>query len=149
MDGDLEVVPGVWLIPHKTDHLAQVGEHAGMYVKIRGRFEPDAFAHEQSLVVETEKGLVIFNSCSHGGADNIIREVENTWPGRKIYAYVGGLHLFRSDDEEVIAFAKRVRETGVQHIYTGHCTGERAMELLKQELGDVVQELYTGLTIEI
>ena len=66
-----------------------------------------------------------------------------------IFAYVGGLHLFRSGDEEVTAFARRVRETGVQHIYTGHCTGERAMEILKEELGDVVQELYTGLTIEI
>ena len=149
VDGDLEVIPGVWLIPHKTANLAQVGEHAGMYVKIRGRFEPDAFDHEQSLVIETDKGLVIFNSCSHGGADNIIREVESTWPEKKIFAYVGGLHLFRSGDEEVTAFARRVRETGVQHIYTGHCTGERAMEILKEELGDVVQELNTGLTIEI
>ena len=98
---------------------------------------------------DTEKGLVIFNSCSHGGADNIIKEVAATWPDKHICAYIGGLHLFRSPDEEVYEFARRVRETGIKKIYTGHCTGERAMEILKEELGNVIEELYTGLEIEI
>ena len=149
VDGDLEVAPGVWLIPHKSSNLDAVGEHAGMYVKIRGRFEPDAFEHEQSLVLETAKGLVVFNSCSHGGADRIIYDICKTWPDKKILAYIGGLHLFRSSDQEVLEFARRVKETGIGRIYTGHCTGDRAMELLKQELGDVVQEIYTGLEIQL
>ena len=139
------MIPGVTLLPHKTKGLDKVGEHAGMYVKIRGQFQPDAFEHEQSLVFDTPTGLVVFNSCSHGGADNIIREVQNTWPDKHIEAYIGGLHLFRSSDEEVYAFAKRVKETGIKRIFTGHCTGDRAMEILKEELGDVIQELYTGL----
>ena len=147
VEDELEVIPGVTLLPHKTEGLDQVGEHAGMYVKIRGKFQPDAFDHEQSLVFDTDRGLVVFNSCSHGGADNIIREVQNRWPDKNILAYIGGLHLFRSSDEEVYAFAKRVKETGIQCIYTGHCTGEKQMEILKAELGDVIHELYTGLEI--
>jgi len=147
VDGDREVAPGVWLIPHKSSNLSAVGEHAGMYVKIRGRFEPDAFEHEQSMVIDTKEGLVIFNSCSHGGADRIIHDICKTWPDKKICAYIGGLHLFRSSDQEVLEFAGRVKETGIERIYTGHCTGDRAMELLKQELGDVVQDIYTGLEI--
>ena len=99
-------------------------------------------------MVETEKGLVVFNSCSHGGADNIIRETEKTWPGKKIYALVGGLHLFRSSDEEVRAVADRVKKLGIEKIYTGHCTGARAMEILKEELGEVVEQIYTGMEIE-
>ena len=77
VEDELEVIPGVTLLPHKTEGLDQVGEHAGMYVKIRGKFQPDAFDHEQSLVFDTDRGLVVFNSWSHGGADNIIREVQN------------------------------------------------------------------------
>ena len=149
VEDELEVIPGVTLLPHKTEGLDQVGEHAGMYVKIRGKFQPDAFDHEQSLVFDTDRGLVVFNSCSHGGADNIIREVQNRWPDKNILAYIGGLHLFRSSDEEVYAFAKRVKETGIQCIYTGHCTGDKQMEILKAELGDVIHELYTGLEIEL
>ena len=148
VDGDVEIAPNVWLIPHKTLNLSKVGEQAGMYVKIHGRYEPDPFEHEQSLVIDTDKGLVVFNSCSHGGADNIIREIRETWPDKEICAYIGGLHLFRSSDQEILDFADRVKETGIDMIYTGHCTGERAMELLKQELGEITHEIYTGQVIE-
>ena len=44
--------------------------------------------------------------------------------------------------------AGKIKETGIQYICTGHCTGERAMEILKEELGDVIQELYTGLEMK-
>lgn len=148
-DGDMELVPGAVLMPHKTPDLRTVGKKAGMYVR-RGLFwTPDSFEHEQSLVLETEKGLVVFNSCSHGGADHIIQETEKTWPGKKIYALVGGLHLFRSSDEEVRDLAARVKRLGIEKLYTGHCTGARAMDLLKEELGDAVEQIYTGMEIQI
>jgi len=149
VEGDYEILPGVTLIPHKTLNMEALGKKAGMYVKKGWRWLPDSFSHEQSLVVDTKQGLVVFNSCSHGGADNIIMEAKKTWPEKRICCLVGGLHLFRSSDEEVRALAARVRETGIEKIYTGHCTGKRAMELLKEELGDRVEALYTGLEIEI
>jgi metal-dependent hydrolase (beta-lactamase superfamily II) len=33
-------------------------------------------------------------------------------------------------------------------IYTGHCTGDESMEILKQVLGDKLQRLFTGLVLE-
>ncbi len=149
VDGDYELFPGVTLLPHKTPGLSGIGEKAGMYVRINGRMKPDPFSHEQSLVFDTDKGLVIFNSCSHGGADNIINEVSETYPGKKICALIGGFHLFRSPDDEVRALAERIRRTGIERIYTGHCTGDRAMEILKEELGDKAEQIYTGLEIVI
>lgn len=149
VEGDKELLPGVTLLPHKTPGLKKIGKHIGMYVRKGLRWKYDSFAHEQSLVVETEKGLVIFNSCSHGGADNIIREVEETFPGKKIYAYIGGLHLYRSTDEEVRMLAAQIRGTGIAHIYTGHCTGDHAFALLKEALGDQVHQIYTGMEIRV
>lgn len=149
VEGDFALMPGVWLIPHKTPELDKIGRKIRMYTEENGQFRVETFAHEQSLVIETGRGLVIFNSCSHGGADNIIREVEQTFPGKKIYALVGGLHLFRSTPEEVADFARRVKETGIECLVTGHCTGEDAMKILKDHLGDRVAQMYSGLTIEI
>lgn len=148
-DGDVELFPGITLLPHKTPGLEEAGRRAKMYVRRGFRWIPDDFSHEQSLVVDTRDGLVVFNSCSHGGADTIIRETEAAWPGKRIAALIGGLHLFRSSDEMVRALAKRVRETEIGSIYTGHCTGERAMAILQEELGDRVQSLYTGMEITI
>ena len=45
--------------------------------------------------------------------------------------------------------AKRLRETGVGYICTGHCTGENALSILREELGDVLHTLYSGMVIEI
>ena len=57
---------GVWVVPHFTGGLDEMGRRAHMYRKIGEEFIADDFAHEQSVVFETGKGLVIFNSCSHG-----------------------------------------------------------------------------------
>ena len=81
--------------------------------------------------------------------DNIIAEVRKAYPGKKICAYIGGMHLFKTADEEVLALAKRLKESGVEKIITGHCTGEQALGLLKDVLGDRLIAMHSGLEVEI
>ncbi|MGI6498861.1 MAG: MBL fold metallo-hydrolase [Oscillospiraceae bacterium] len=149
VEGPYELLPGAVLLPHTTPGLERLGEKARLYVEQNGKRCPDGFLHEQSLVLQTGYGLVIWNSCSHGGADNIIKEVADAYPGQTIYALVGGLHLYASSEKEVRALAARIRETGIQKVYTGHCTGESAFSVLKQELGDKVEPIYSGMKITI
>ena len=115
-----------------------------MYLLTENGWTTDRFEHEQSLVLETESGLVIFNSCCHGGADVIIDEVRQNF-GRDVYALVGGLHLFRSSDSEVLDMAQRLEKSGVKHIVTGHCTGERGFEILRNVLGGRVEQMQSGM----
>lgn len=146
--GDFSPLPGVTLVPHKTPGLEKRGLAANMYRWEGGMWIPDDYSHEQSLVFETEQGLVILNSCCHGGADNIVREVADTFPGRPIHAILGGFHLYETPEEEVRAFAHRLKGTGVAQVVTGHCTGQPAFDVLKEVLGDRVQQLSTGLVVE-
>lgn len=146
--GDYTLSEGIYLIPHKTEGLEAIGRNESMYLREGHTWRPDDFSHEQSLVFDTPNGLVIFNSCSHGGADNIINEVAATFPDKKVLALVGGFHLFNKSEQTVRDFAVRVRDTGIKHIYTGHCTGKRAYGILKEELGDTVQQLKVGLVME-
>ena len=148
-EGDMLIAPNVYLVPHKTPGLEAIGERAHLSVKENGKYRYDSFDHEQSLVFDTPRGLFVMNSCSHGGADNIVKEIEATFPGKKIYALLGGFHLFRYKDEVVRAFAERLRELDVQKIYTGHCTGDRAFEILREVLGDRAEQMFTGMTVEI
>lgn len=148
-EGDYRVCPGVSLIPHKTEGLSQIGAKNNMYIRSKYGWKPDDFSHEQSLVFETSEGLVIFNSCSHGGPDNIIDEVKRTYPGQEIRAMIGGFHICGKSKKEVQALAKRMKDTGVKEIYTGHCTGKRAYRILKEELGACVHQLKVGMQIEI
>lgn len=147
--GNVQLLPGVWLIPHSSTGLEKIAARSDLYVRRWLRLRPDNFSHEQSLVFETENGLVIFNSCSHAGPDNIIAEVNAAFPGKQICALIGGLHLYRLNDDEVRAFADRLRRTGVKKVLTGHCTGDRAFDVLKEKLGETVEQLYTGMEIEV
>ncbi|MCR5501394.1 MAG: MBL fold metallo-hydrolase [Lachnospiraceae bacterium] len=149
VSGDYNLMDGVWLIPHKTKGLESIGKRERMYRKTPGGWMPDDFSHEQSLVLDTDKGLVILNSCSHGGADTIISEVRNTFPDKKVYGLIGGLHLFNKPDEEIREVAKKIRDTGIQYICTGHCTKDRAFGILNEELGDMAVQMKTGYRIVI
>jgi len=146
--GDYTLFPGASLIPHKTGRLSEIGKKNMMYIRSEKGWKPDDFSHEQSLVFETSSGIVIFNSCSHGGADNIINEVAATYPGKRIKALVGGFHIFNKSKTEVRELARRIRMTGVEAIYTGHCTGKRSFNILQEELGEIVHQLYVGLVID-
>lgn len=154
VDEVTEIAKSVYLIPHNTSGLEQIGKRAKLYVKQGEVYSPDDFSHELSLVFDTEKGLVLFNSCSHGGVQNIVREVQEALPGKKIYAYLGGLHMKgKLDGKEISTFSKAEIEVlidylkmcGVKYLYTGHCTGKPALTMLKTYGGKMVQELSTGL----
>lgn len=149
VSGDYKLMDGVYIIPHKTPGLDVLGKREQMYQKINRKWMLDDFSHEQSLVLDTDKGLVILNSCSHGGAGNIIDEVQRTFPGKHIYGYIGGLHLYNKTKAEILKVAEIFKEKNIECIYTGHCTMNRAFGILKEELGERVQQLSVGLKITI
>lgn len=149
VSGDHRLCEGVYLIPHKTCGLENIGRSELMYQRKGRRYVPDDFSHEQSLVLDTDKGLVILNSCSHGGAVNIINEVARTFPDKHIHALVGGLHLFNKSEEIVRDVANAIDRTGIDYIYTGHCTKNRAYAVMKEVLKDRLFQLKCGLRIEI
>lgn len=147
--GDYQLCDGVTIVPHKTENLALKGKRAGMFRRENHHRVAEDFNHEQSLVFDTSKGLVIFNSCSHGGADNIINEVSATFPDKKIYAIIGGFHLFKSTKEEVVALADGIKKTGIERVVTGHCTGEESFKILNAELDGKAEQIYSGFVFEV
>ena len=62
---------------------------------------------------------------------------------------VGGIHLFNKTEEEIRELAGKIRETGIEYICTGHCTKDRAFNILKEELGDIAAQIKVGYQIVI
>lgn len=119
-------------------------------IPAEGQLVPDDFSHEQSLIVKLDDGIAVFSSCSHCGPDVAIAEAQTFMSGERIRALVGGFHLYETPDDEVRALAVRLKAAGVEHIYTGHCTGDRALAILRDELGEsMVSETASGLSIEL
>ena len=125
VSGRENIMDGVELLPHNTDGLKKLGKLNHLYIKQSGIYQADNFAHEQSLILHTKDGIVILNSCSHGGIDTILRETRTAFPRKKILALGGGFHLYHMSDHAVKNFAEQLLEADVKKVYTGHCTGER------------------------
>lgn len=145
----VQFAPGCWLVPHSTPGLDDIGARENLYLQHADIMFADGFYHEQSLVIETRRGLVVYSSCSHGGVENIINEVRAAFDGRPIIALVGGLHLFLRSSDEVRALAARIRDLGLEKVYTGHCTGDEALAVLQEELGSMVEPTRAGLAFEL
>ena len=144
VSGVYPVAEGIWLLPHRTADYSQIALRNELFLMENDRRRPDDFKHEQSLVVETQKGLVIFNSCSHTGVKNILEDVREMLGDREVCAYVGGLHLYKLTDEELSVLADDLACSGISHILTGHCTGEHAYAFLRQRLGEKIGQLSAG-----
>ena len=139
---------GILLVPHRKDDYSAIARRGELYVERGGEYLPDDFSHEQSLVIDTPRGRVIFSSCSHTGPENVLRDVEELAGKKNVLAYVGGLHLYRLTDEELHELCRQLKACDVGQIITGHCTGDHAFEVLRAELGDRVRQFRVGFTHE-
>ncbi len=141
-----EIAGGIWLVPHRRADYSAIALRNDLYTVDAGERRPDDFAHEQSLVVETRRGLVVFNSCSHTGMANILADIRQLLGRSDVRAYVGGLHLYHMTDGELGALCDEIAQTPIERIFTGHCTGDHAFAFLRERLGERVEQFCSGFS---
>ena len=82
---------------------------------------------EQSLIVETDAGLIVITGCAHPGIVEITATAKNL-RNDKIHLILGGYHLGLCSDPELNRIIKQLQALGVQRVAPSHCTGEKAMK---------------------
>ena len=97
---------------------------------------------EQSLIVNSERGLIVITGCAHPGIVNILNKVREKFE-EKIHLVLGGFHLGGVD------VSKDFRRLGVEKVAPCHCTGDRAMAFLENEYGKDFIRTGVGRVIEV
>lgn len=156
VDGFKQLAEGVWLVPKTVSDPEFDSREATLLQKRGEAFVPDDFTHEHALVFRQEDGLVVFSSCSHGGIVNIVRSVQQQLGGQPVKAVLGGFHMYspgvndlNCTPDYVRCVARELKAMGVQKVWTGHCTGPRALSILKEELAGQGEALTTGAVVEL
>jgi len=103
---------------------------------------------EQSLIVNTSKGLIVVTGCSHQGIVNIIKRAKEML-NKDVCLVFGGFHLMRHSDEDVKNIIKQFKDLGVVKCGATHCTGDRAIELFKKAYGKNYVPMGTGKVLKI
>lgn len=145
LDGLYQLTDNVYIM----SHLNKGHKNKLLVRKENNSYIYDDFSHEQNLIMDTSKGLVIFNSCSHIGLDEILKEVKIAFPNKKIYMMIGGLHLAGKKVKEVYDLASRVSKLDIEYIYTGHCTKNKAYKILRKQLGEKIKQVNVGMKITV
>ncbi len=114
-----------------------------------GKLGQDIFADDQSLAINTEKGLVLILGCAHSGLINIIHHVTGKTGKDKFYAILGGTHLDFLTPEQLEETIRMLKGMDVEKIGAAHCTGMRAAFRLHQEFGNRFFYGSVGSVLEV
>ncbi|CAD7777773.1 MAG: hypothetical protein KCCBMMGE_00618 [Candidatus Methanoperedenaceae archaeon GB37] len=98
---------------------------------------------EQSLIIDSKKGLVVITGCAHPGIVNIVRKTKKLMKKDKVYLVLGGFH------HPPISCIKEFKELGVEKVAPSHCTGDLVRETFKKEYKEDFIEYGVGKVIEI
>jgi len=90
---------------------------------------------EQSLVIDEGEFSVVVTGCAHPGIVNIVKRAISMLNKPVLYV-LGGFHLMRSSEDEIINTIRELKNLGVEYVTPTHCTGERAIEMFKIEYGE-------------
>ncbi len=100
---------------------------SNLHIRDGESFVPDKIADDLSLIINTESGLVIITGCGHRGIVNIIRQAQKLAGKDSVYSVIGGIHLYRANDERIQKTIMEFKAGGVKKLGVCHCTGFYAM----------------------
>ena len=100
------------------------------------KIHPDPVLDDLSLIVDTDKGLILILGCAHAGMINIINYAISQLQKDRIFAVIGGTHLGFSDDGQFEETLKVLDRYKIGHIGVSHCTGLAKASRLHAAMGE-------------
>ena len=118
-------------------------DDGGLSVEEKGTKKAEDFRHEQYLLIEEDGRRILFSGCSHRGIENIAIHFRPD-------ILIGGFHFSKMalDDARLFSAAETLKDIGCT-CYTGHCTGEKQFEVMKQIMGDQLHYLHAGTIVHV
>jgi 7,8-dihydropterin-6-yl-methyl-4-(beta-D-ribofuranosyl)aminobenzene 5'-phosphate synthase len=145
----MEVEKGIFLtgeVPRKTSFEKP---DPRLFSEIDGKTTQDLFLDDQSLALDTEKGLILILGCAHAGMINIINHIIDKTGKQKFYAIIGGTHLDFLTPGQLEKSIKSLKRMEIGKIGVSHCTGMRAAFRLQQEFGDRFSYGCVGSVLQV
>ena len=99
---------------------------------------------EQSLAVETSKGIVLLVGCGHPGVVNIVKTVEKQRGADSIRLVLGGFHMLRQNEDEINSQIAELKQLNVHRVMPAHCSGDLAKRLFRDAYGENFETLGAG-----
>ncbi len=133
------------IIPMKTAYEKVDDE---LFARVGKGLVRDEILDDLSLILRTNKGVVIVVGCSHRGIVNIIKHVQKLTGEKNIHAVLGGMHLERASAIQLERTIEFFKAFDIEKIVLSHCTGKETSAKIYRALGDRVMFNEVGAVYE-
>ncbi|MFA6701521.1 MAG: MBL fold metallo-hydrolase [Dysgonamonadaceae bacterium] len=128
-----------------------------LYKLKEAHFELDDFRHELVFCLDTGNELCVFSGCSHNGITNMLYTIKKYFKDKKIKLIFGGLHLIDAIKFIQTETVKEINEIAFEVdylsenaiLFTGHCTSDKAKDIISKKMGRRFNTFYAGHVIEL
>ena len=137
-DHAAEIFPAIWLtgpVPRPFPERNWSVSSVSLGVRTPQGLVEDNIPDDQSLVLNTSKGLIVLTGCGHAGIVNILTDATSEYRDTPVYVVFGGVHLFAAKDRQVEWTADKMKTFGVSYLVGAHCTGIESLYRLRERMG--------------
>lgn len=138
-DSFTEIAPGIFLTgPVPRPYPEKNYGLGGNIVKKKdasGNIIEDIIPEDMSLVIQTEKGLVLLSGCGHSGIINTIAYVQKNLKQQPLLAAIGGFHLLENTNEQIRWTSDHLKKIGLRYFMGAHCTGIEPVYQIREWVG--------------
>ncbi|MEA4872824.1 MAG: MBL fold metallo-hydrolase [Synergistaceae bacterium] len=144
-----EISSGMYLtgeVPRKNEF--ELGD-IDQVIIYKGKFVRDLLLDDQSLIIDTDKGLFVILGCSHAGIINILDYAIEMTGKKHIHTVIGGTHLGPVTEEQRDKSIEELKKYDISRIGVSHCTGMIASLKLAKEFKEKFFFCNVGTVIEL
>ncbi len=116
-------------------------------VKCGESFLQDDFLHEMYLVVSEGSRRILLSGCAHNGILNILDEFRALYGGEPTEV-ISGFHTvkneYTAEDDGIISEIAHELSCMNTNFYSGHCTGEHSLKIMKSIMRGKLTVIHSG-----
>ena len=102
---------------------------------------------EQSLILHTDRGLILITGCAHPGIIHILEAAKNLIRD-EILLVMGGFHLAGMQKPDLGKIITRFKQAGIKHVGPCHCSGDLARAMFKEAYENDYIDVGVGRVLE-
>lgn len=148
LDGDFKIDEELSIFTGVTGRKLWPKGNEILKKKCGDEFLQDDFCHEQYLVVTEGDKSVLLSGCAHNGILNILDKYREIYKDEPTHV-ISGFHMMKKneytqEDTVMIEETARILSEMDMKFYSGHCTGEYPLEVLKGIMKEKLIAIHSG-----
>ena len=141
----LEVIPDIFTSGEIKDRTEK--EATKMMLQLDGdKWTQDRLLDDLSILLDTDKGLVLLCGCCHAGILNTLKQIPKNLTDKKVTAIIGGTHMMIFSKKDLNHISEILKnEYDTPELYLNHCSGENTIKFFKENYASgMVHDIHVG-----